>query len=45
MYVPPGTPHLPVNRSDVMTVAIVALTDPQEQESVVTLSLPRTCPT
>ncbi len=40
MYVPPGTPHLPVNRSDVMTVAVVARTDPQEQESVVTLALP-----
>ena len=36
MYVPPGIPHLPVNRSDVMTVAVVARTDPQEQESVVT---------
>jgi uncharacterized RmlC-like cupin family protein len=40
MYVPPGTPHLPVNRSRVTTVAIVARTDPQEQESVVTLALP-----
>jgi uncharacterized RmlC-like cupin family protein len=40
MYVPPGIPHLPVNRSDVMTVAVVARTDPAEQESVVTLSLP-----
>jgi uncharacterized RmlC-like cupin family protein len=40
MYVPPGTPHLPVNRSDVTTVAVVARTDPREQESVVTLSLP-----
>src|SRR5215467_5698018 len=40
MYVPPGIPHLPVNRSDVMTVAVVARTDPQEQESVVTMSLP-----
>ena len=40
MYVPPGIPHLPVNRSDVMTVAVVARTDPQEQESVVTISLP-----
>jgi uncharacterized RmlC-like cupin family protein len=40
MYVPPGTPHLPVNRSDVMTVAVVARTDPQEQESVVTMNLP-----
>ena len=40
MYVPPGIPHLPVNRGDVTTVAVVACTDPQEQESVVTLSLP-----
>jgi len=40
MYVPPGIPHLPVNRSDVTTVAVVARTDPREQESVVTLSLP-----
>jgi uncharacterized RmlC-like cupin family protein len=29
-----------VNRSDVLTVAVVARTDPREQESVVTLSLP-----
>jgi uncharacterized RmlC-like cupin family protein len=40
MYVPPGTPHLPVNRSDVMTVAVIARTDPQEQRSVVTFALP-----
>ena len=40
MYVPPGIPHLPVNRSDVMTVAVVARTDPAEQESVVTMKLP-----
>jgi uncharacterized RmlC-like cupin family protein len=40
MYVPPGTPHMPVNRSDVTTVAVVARTDPQEQESVVTMKLP-----
>lgn len=40
MYVPPGTPHLPVNRSDVMTVAVVARTDPAEQESVRVLELP-----
>ena len=40
MYVPPGTPHLPVNRSEVTTVAVVARTDPQEQESVVTMTLP-----
>ncbi len=41
MYIPPGTPHLPVNRSDVMTIAVVARTDPQEQESVVVMELPR----
>ncbi len=40
LYVPAGTPHLPVNRSEVTTVAVVARTDPREQESVVTLSLP-----
>jgi uncharacterized RmlC-like cupin family protein len=40
IYIPPGTPHLPVNRSDVIAVAVVARTDPHEQESVVTLSLP-----
>src|SRR3974390_1012227 len=40
MYVPPGIPPLPVNRGDVTTVAVVACTDPQEQDSVVTLSLP-----
>ena len=41
MYVPPGIPHLPVNRSDVMTIAVVARTDPHEQESVVVMELPR----
>jgi uncharacterized RmlC-like cupin family protein len=41
MYIPPGTPHLPVNRSGVMSIAVVARTDPQEQESVVVVELPR----
>jgi len=41
MYIPPGTPHLPVNRGDVMAIAVVARTDPDEQESVVVLDLPR----
>lgn len=41
MYVPPGTPHLPVNRGDVMSVSVVARTDPDEQESVVVVELPR----
>jgi uncharacterized RmlC-like cupin family protein len=40
IYIPPGIPHLPVNRGDVMAVAVVARTDPREQESVVTFSLP-----
>jgi uncharacterized RmlC-like cupin family protein len=30
MYVPPGTPHLQVNRGDVMTVAVVACTEPHD---------------
>jgi uncharacterized RmlC-like cupin family protein len=40
LYVPPGTPHLPVNRSGSPMVAVVARTDPAEQESVVVLDLP-----
>lgn len=41
MYVPPGTPHLAVNRSGVMTIAVSASTDPEERESVVVVELPR----
>lgn len=41
MYVPPGTPHLAVNRGDVMTIAVAASTDPEERESVVVVELPR----
>jgi len=41
MYVPPGTPHLPVNRGNVMSVSVVARTDPEEQESVIVMELPR----
>ena len=40
LYVPPGSPHLPVNRSEVPMVAVVARTDPAEQESVMILDLP-----
>ena len=40
LYVPPGTPHLPVNRSASPMVAVVARTDPAEQESVHVLELP-----
>jgi uncharacterized RmlC-like cupin family protein len=41
MYIPPGTPHLPVNRGTVTSVSVVARTDPEEQESVVVMELPR----
>ena len=35
VYIPPGVPHVPVNTSDtVWAKALVARTDPNEQESV-----------
>ncbi len=37
MYIPAGVPHLPANLSDAPCVAIIARTDPKEQESVVLL--------
>ncbi len=38
MYIPPGLPHLPVNTSTTHEArAVVARTDPNEQESVVLL--------
>ena len=38
VYIPAGVPHLPANRSDTVPVtAVVARTDPNEQESVVLL--------
>jgi uncharacterized RmlC-like cupin family protein len=38
VYIPAGVPHLPGNRSDTVPVtAVVARTDPNEQESVVLL--------
>jgi uncharacterized RmlC-like cupin family protein len=38
MYIPPGVPHLPVNRSATHEArAVIARTDPNEQESVVLL--------
>lgn len=36
-YIPAGVPHLPANLSDRECVAIIARTDPNEQESVVLL--------
>jgi uncharacterized RmlC-like cupin family protein len=35
VYIPAGVPHLPINRGDEPMVAVVARTDPNEQESVV----------
>ena len=41
LYIPPGTPHLPVNRSETkMMVAVMARTDPSERESVTLVDLP-----
>jgi len=37
MYIPAGVPHLPANLGDVPCTAIIARTDPNEQESVVLL--------
>ena len=36
-YIPAGVPHLPVNISDAPVSAVIARTDPNEQESVVLL--------
>lgn len=37
MYIPAGVPHLPYNTGDNEAIAILARTDPNEQESVVLL--------
>ncbi|WP_247742699.1 cupin domain-containing protein [Shimia sp. R9_1] len=34
VYIPAGVPHLPINTGTVEAVAIIARTDPHEQESV-----------
>ncbi|MYZ47397.1 cupin domain-containing protein [Propylenella binzhouense] len=36
-YIPAGMPHLPANLSDAPCTAVIARTDPNEQESVVLL--------
>ena len=41
MYIPPGTPHLAVNRADVTAIAVIARADPSETERVVVVELPR----
>lgn len=35
IYIPAGVPHLPMNVSDSEATAVIARTDPHEQESVV----------
>jgi uncharacterized RmlC-like cupin family protein len=35
LYIPAGMPHLPANRTDRPASAVIARTDPNEQESVV----------
>ncbi|MEV7522410.1 cupin domain-containing protein [Streptomyces sp. NPDC091371] len=39
-YIPPDTPHLPVNTGAEDMVCVVARTDPDEQEGVKLLALP-----
>ena len=41
MYIPPGTPHLPVNRGDETAIAIVARPGPAETGGRVVVELPR----
>jgi uncharacterized RmlC-like cupin family protein len=41
IYIPPGTPHLAVNRGDVTSIAVVAYTDPAEQPGGIVIELPR----
>jgi uncharacterized RmlC-like cupin family protein len=41
IYVPPGTPHLAVNRGDVTSIAVVARTDPDDDGAAVVIELPR----
>jgi uncharacterized RmlC-like cupin family protein len=37
VFIPAGVPHLPANLSDAPAMAVIARTDPNEQESVVLL--------
>jgi uncharacterized RmlC-like cupin family protein len=41
VYLPPGTPHLAVNRGEVTSIAVVARTDPADQAEAVVIELPR----
>jgi uncharacterized RmlC-like cupin family protein len=37
IYIPANVPHLPINNSDAPVMAVIARTDPNEQESVTLL--------
>ena len=41
LYVPPGTPHLAVNRGEVTSIAVVGHADPADQPGAVVIELPR----
>ena len=41
IYIPPGTPHLAVNRADVTSIAVVAESDPAEDGDTIVVELPR----
>ena len=41
VYIPPGTPHLAVNRGEVTSVAVVGRTDLPDQPGIVVIELPR----
>lgn len=41
IYIPPGTPHLAVNRGDVTSIAVVAESDPADAADTVVIELPR----
>ena len=41
IYVPPGTPHLTVNRGEVTSIAVVTRTGPADRADAVVIELPR----
>ena len=41
IYVPPGAPHLAVNRGEVTSIAVVGRTDTPDQPGFVVIELPR----
>lgn len=41
IYIPPGAPHLAVNRGDVTSIAVAARNDPADEGDAVVIELPR----